>query len=703
MKVYKVYIAEKKSLGIAVAEQLMKASPTIDSGNEPIIAGKDWAVCWPNGHILEQEDPDFYLAQRFPGAPKTITGKIRWTFDHIPLVPEKWALKVVPDKARLFKTIEQLVAKASVIYNVGDPDFEGQLLIDEILEELRYAGPVKRVLISAYDEHSVRTGLQNERDNAEYRGWRDAALARSRADWLCGMNYTRAATLSSQAAGYAGGVVTIGRVQTTVLGLIVARDLEIENFKPVDYFALTANMQVAAGRFAARWIPHEGQAGLDPEGRLLDQGLANALNAHVSGKVGKVIDYADEDLREGPPLPFSLDKLQILAGKKYGYKPDEVLEAAQNLYEKHKLTTYPRTDCQFLPLGQLGDAAMVLQAASTNMRLEQKIEQHIDHTRKSRAWNDGKVTAHHAIIPTSQTANLSHLSTIERHIYDEVAKRYVAQFLPDRQYRRVTAKVDVAGQHFGASGSTTTFVGWKMIDGAVDDESAGDAKDQDSLLPVMSQGEAATCLGLVIEKKKTKAPDPFTDSSLLDAMTNIHKFVSNEQIRALLKEAQGIGTPATRDSFVPKLVTTGMLIREESPGAKGGKKAKEANLRSTPTGRALIKGIPAELAVPDMTALWESAMQQIAAGKASVDKFLAMQSDWIGKTVSLFRTTPLSLPDPPGVKKRPAGSGPRTPAKMAGQDCPMCGAPMVERMGGKFLGCSSYPKCKHTINVAAAA
>jgi len=711
----KVYVAEKPKLGKAIAAQLMKQSPKVDAGRE-YVAGRDWAVCWAAGHIFGLEEPDFYIASKFPGAKKNTKGRFPWTFDHLPLLPAQdgwpgWSVRLDPEKASLFKTIKQFVGKASVVVNAGDPDREGQLLIDEILEELGNRKPVRRVLISGFDETSVLNGLKNERDNAEFRGLKDAALARSCADWLCGMNYSRACTLQAQGSGYAGSHVSIGRVQTPLLGLIVQRDLEIENFKPVDYFALVAQLKVAQGGFLGRWKPHQGQAGLDAEGRLLDRRVADQLNLLVKGKNGKVIEYSDGEKQEGPPLPFSVDKLQVLASKKYGYKSDSVLNALQSLYEKHSLTTYPRSDCQFLPVGQLADAPQVFAAVTQNLSFPQQVLDQVDLGRKSRAWDDSKVTAHHAIIPTGQTADLSALSPIERHLYDEICRRYLAQFMPNRRYREVKALVDVCGQHFAASGTTTTFVGWKTIYGAVEKEE-GEASDE-TVLPPMKLGDTVACDGLLIEPKKTQAPDPFTDGTLLEAMINVHKFVTDEKVKAIFMKmladkkggdeegACGLGTPATRHTFVPKLEEIGLLTRVEP--AKGGKrKSKEAFIVSTPAGRALIEAIPPELGRPDMTALWETAMREIESGRATVDRFLAMQADWIRKTIDKIRVGPLRIPDPPGAKKRPeSGGAPRQPAEPAGKDCPKCSKPMVLRQGpkGKFRGCTGYPGCKHAENI----
>lgn len=708
----KVFVAEKPKLGKAIAAQLMKMSPVVESERE-FIAGKDWVVCWASGHIFEQEDPDFYIGRKYPGARKNGEGRFVWTFDHLPLVPESngWAIHVVADKSRLFSTIKKFVGKATVVVNAGDPDREGQLLIDEILEEIGNEKPVRRVLIPAFDEVTVTNGLKNERDNAEFRGMHDAALARSRADWLCGMNFSRAVTLQAQASGYPKSI-SIGRVQTPLLGLIVQRYLEIESFKPVDYFTVVAKMKVEKGEFLARWKPNEGQAGLDEEGRLMDRRVADQLNTLVTGKVGKVVEYSDEEKHEGPPLPFSVGRLQITMSKQYGYNSADILKAAQSLYDQ-KLTTYPRSDCQYLPVSQMTDAPMVLAAVRNSLSFDEAVLSQIDPTRKSRAWNDSKVSAHHAIIPTTEKANLSSLSTIERHVYEAICKRYVAQFMPNRRYRAVAATIDVCGQRFQATGNTTIHPGWKALYGETQEAEDDAKKDEDSaVLPPMKQGDSANCLGLNVAAKKTAPPKLFTESTLLEAMINIHKFVTDEKIKGIFMKMRadkvgddegGLGTPATRHTFVPKLIEIGVVICVESEG-KGGKKAKEPFYKPTDAGVALIRALPSELGRPDMTALWEASMDEIEAGRATVDRFLEMQASYIGKTIDKIRAVPLTLPDPPGAKKKSFGGGngaPRKPAEPAGKDCPKCGKPMMKRGStkGPFLGCSNYPECKHTENI----
>lgn len=705
----KVYVAEKPSLGKAIAEQLMKRSQKVDSGRE-FVAGADWAVCWAAGHIFKQVEPDYYIAKKYPSARKNAKGKFVWTYDHLPLVPgiDEWEILLDSDKSSLFSTIKSFVKKATIVVNAGDPDREGQLLVDEILHELGNKKPVKRVLISGYDEISVTNGLKNERDNSEFKGMSDAALSRSRADWLCGMNFSRAATLQAQASGYPE-TISIGRVQTPLLGLIVQRHLEIENFKPVDYFTVIASMKVAAGKFNARWKPNDGQAGLDQEGRLLDRRVADQLNALVKDKTGKIAEYTDEEKQEGPPLPFSLGKLQILASRKYGYKSEDVLEAAQALYEKHKLTSYPRSDCQYLPIAQMTDAPMVIDAVRNNLMFDNAIIDQVDAKRKSRAWNDDKVSAHHAIVPTTAKANLSVLSAIERHMYEEISRRYLAQFMPNRRFRAVAATVDVCGQRFVSTGTTTISPGWTAIYGAA--QAAADDKkgDEGTILPTMEKGERADCLGLETTPKKTSPPKHFTDASLLEAMINIHKFVTDEKIKSIFEKMRadkagddegGLGTPATRHTFVPKLIDIGLVSRNDPEKGKGGKTAKESFLVPTAAGVGLIQALPPELGRPDMTALWEASMDEIEGSRGTIGRFLDMQAGWIAKTIEKIRSAPLTLPAPPGAKKKSfgnSGATPRKPAEPAGKDCPKCGSPLLKRQNDRrpFLGCSNYPKCKH--------
>ncbi|NMX77593.1 DNA topoisomerase [Pseudomonas sp. WS 5532] len=709
----KVYIAEKPKLGRAIVAVLSKSSPVLKKSGA-YWEGKDWAVCCAVGHILSQKEPDFYIGAKFPDAKKGSKGRITWDFAHLPLFPGHeglpgWTLEVDRDKADLFKTIKSCLSKATVIVNAGDPDREGQLLIDEILLFLKNTKPVRRVHISAFDETTVANGLKAEKNNADFVGTSDAALSRSRADWLCGMNLSRVITLHAKEHGFGGSHIAYGRVMTTLLGLIVQRDLLIQNFIPVDYFFLTARFAVTNGEFKARWKPHPGQSGLDDEGRLIDRRVADQLNAAVKDQNGRIAEYVDQDKSEGPPLPFSVDKLQVLASKKYGYKSDAILKALQSLYEQHELTTYPRSDCQFLPESQLSEAPAVFAAVTNNLSFDDEVLKQTDLHRKSRAWNTDKAPVHHAIIPTDRKADISVLSKIERDLYDEICRRYLAQFQPNYRFREVQVIAEVSGQRFSTSGTTPLFSGWKVLYPGMN--KAKDGAEDNTVLPPMAVGDSALCKGLDIQAKKTTPPDHFTDGTLLDAMINVHKFVTDEKIQAIFKQmladrksgdedsAAGLGTSATRHTFVPKLVDLGQAewIKPE----KGSKK-KEDFIVSTAAGRAIIQALPPALAKPDMTAMWEMAMREIEAGRSSVERFESMQRAWITKVIAEIRSKPLLIPHAGG----PAVGGPkkeRVPAEPTGKNCPKCNKQLMKRPGPKgfFIGCSGYPGCKHTEQVAA--
>jgi DNA topoisomerase-3 len=718
----RTYIAEKPSLGKAIANYLAKQSPIVDR-SRAYVAGKDWRVCWTVGHMFENAEPEFYIGSKFPDAPKSSkTHKYLWSKDHLPIQPGRngwpgWKVSLDKTKKDLHAAIKRFVAESDIVVNAGDIDREGQRLIDEVFEELNYKKPIRRVLCSAIDDATIAKAMKDERDNAGFRNMSMAALARNHADWYVGMNFSRALTLTAQESG-SRSVLPYGRVQTPLLGLIVERDLEIENFKPVDYFGITAQFKAQGRTFKAKWKPHEGQAGLDDEGRLLDKAIAAQLQALVSGRQGKVTKYSDTEKGEGPPLPFSIDKIRVLGIRRYGLTADSVTEIVQALYDAGYVT-YPRSDCAYLPTSQHEEAPRVLSVVKSNLGLQQELASLLDSSRKSRAWNDAKVTAHHGIIPTGERVDFSRLTSDQAAIYRDIALRYAAQFMPDRRYRAVSVQIDVQGQLFEASGTTTISPGWKALYGetAADpepDQEDGSAKADETegvVLPPMKQDDEALCQGLNVESKKTTPPSHFTEDTLLEVMGSVHKYVKDEKIKAIFKKmfdakkdgdegACGLGTAATRQTFVPKLVDASFVTKK-----KGQKKA--VYIISTPTARAYIQALPRDLSAPDMTALWETALSEIESGRNTYERFMEQLIAWVDVKLAEISSRGLSVPDSAATIKKfgPSTGAPRAPAQKADKDCPECGKPMFFRQGntGPFLGCSGYPKCKHTEKVSGAA
>jgi len=610
----RLFIAEKPSLARAIAEALPGPRQRRDGFIE---CGEDW-IAWCAGHVVELAAPDAY-----DPAFK------QWRFEHLPIVPGEWKLSVTaPD---LVRTIKSLLPRASRVVHAGDPDREGQLLVDEVLVFLGYRGPVDRLLISDLNPPAVRSALASLQSNARFRGLYDAALARQRADWLYGINLTRLYTLLGHAGGYEG-VLSVGRVQTPLLGLIVRRDLDIERFRPRSYHVVRASVRCAAGSFMATWQPPKAAGAnlVDEDGRLLDRDLASAIRTRVQGAPATIARCSKEKRSELPPLPYSLPALQIDAGRRLGLGPAQVLTACQALYETHRLLTYPRSDCSYLPEGQHDQAMAVLAAVAVNLpRLVAVIGQ-ADRSRRSRAWNDSKVTAHHAIIPTAITRPEASLTAAERGIHELVARRYLAQFYPAFEFNETKIEVRVGDDVFRAAGREPVVMGWRALLADSPPEETLDDRDEpdtgaDQQLPAVRQGEAVACGDVEIADKMTTPPRRFTEAALIQAMTGIARFVEDPKIKLLLQESDGIGTPATQAQIIETLFERRFIER------------RGRQVLSTPVGRALIQTLPESAARPDMTALWEAAMRRIAEGQMSLEAFLGGVLEQLRQLVAVGR------------------------------------------------------------------
>lgn len=731
---FTVYIAEKPSVGNALAGRLAQRSPQMKR-SRTMIEGRDWAVCWLSGHVLRQAEPDYYIQRQFPEARRDARGSYPWSWETLPILPALSEWKLEPDRSKsdLLATVKELVRRADVVVHAGDIDREGQLLVDEVLEYIGCRRPVRRILPTANDDRSIDRALSDVRDNAAFQGMRDAARARSWSDWLVGMNYSRAVTVRGQECG-SRGYTSIGRVQTPILGIIVRRELEIANFKPVDYFAISVVIAAEGGAFRARWVPQKGQAGLDEAGRLVDRKVAEGLRLRVEGKTGVVAEYRDENRRENAPLPFAIQDLQKLAARKFGIGLDKTLEIVQSLYEQHKAVTYPRSDCNYLPTSQHADAPYVLGAVRANLpEMFGSVAVSVDASRKSSAFNDAKVTAHHAIIPTGERIDTASLSSAERLIYEEICKRYVAQFMPPHVYRAVSVRVDVAGEQFTANGRTTVDPGWKAVEGTTaapartERRETGEDEDENTHLPPMRQGDAVKCTQFLAEEKKTTPPPRFTDETLLDAMLNIHKFCDAEPIRQHFLETLkrrkaenpedtsgvGIGTPATRHTFAPKLIEVGLI--EAVPA---GGRSKQKAYKPTDAGIAIVQALPRMLTTPDTSAVWDMAFSKIEAGEITLAEFMASQERQIRKTLDVVRELQIQLPtrDPSSgsrggraASRRAAGGSRRAASSAAAAvdtagPCEKCGSGVMRKKvtaHGAFYGCSNYPQCRHTKAAAA--
>lgn len=656
-----LYIAEKPSLARAIAATLpgpyQKGQGYIRCGK-----GQDAAtVSWCIGHLLEPAEPARYN----PAWQK-------WRLEHLPMFPEKWQLAPKDSVKQQLKILESLIRQADTITHAGDPDREGQLLVDEVLRFVGTQVPVQRVLINDLTPNAVAKAIRSPRDNQEFRSLSHSALARQRADWLYGINLTRFYTLSYQQQGEQG-VYSVGRVQTPVLGLVVERDNTIENFEPKPWYRIEGQFHAREDDadprpFTARWLPDEQfQNHLDEENRLLSREIAEQIVREVQGRPGSISESRFRDRPEPPPLPFSLSALQIEAGRLYRMGAKEVLDTAQNLYERHQLITYPRSDSRYLPEEHFGQAGQVIRAVSRVTPDLEPLTEQLDTTRRSAAWNDKKVDAHHAIIPTSRPTPNGKLTAAEAKIYDLISRYYLMQFAENAIHREGRLTVNVQEHRFRASETAVVQAGWKALEIRRKEDSS---EQQKPPLPKLDKSEPVICDNAEVKERKTQPPQHFTDATLLSAMTNIARFVADAELRKTLRDTDGLGTEATRAAILDTLFKRDYLFREKR------------FIRATDKGKALIGALPDSIRTPDRTAVWEATLESIRRGEADPRQFIAnLQEEITGF-----------------INRRPAANDAGPEADENRIHCPKCRAPMVQRDGkfGAFFACTRYPQCKGT-------
>ena len=622
-----LYIAEKPSLGRAIADVLPRPHKKADGF---IRAANGDVVTWCIGHLLEQAEPDAY-----DPAHK------RWSLEALPIVPQKWQLKPKPKTRKQLGVIGKLAKEADQLVHAGDPDREGQLLVDEVIAYIgvpaQKKSAMQRCLVSDLNPPAVRRALARLRNNSEFIPLSTSALARARADWLYGLNMTRAYTLQGRKAGY-NGVLSVGRVQTPVLGLVVRRDLEIENFKPRPYYEVLAHLRTDQEQvFSAQWQPSKAcRPYQDEQGRVQSRRLADSVVSRITGKPGEVTRLDQKQKQQAAPLPYSLSALQIDAARRYGLSAKQVLDGCQSLYERHKLITYPRSDSRYLPEEQHAQSAAVVAAITSNSEAFTAAHELFDCTQKSKAWNDSKVDAHHAIIPTGRSYGISRLPRNEQQLYELIARQYLYQFLPAYKYFETVAEVTIEGGRFSASARQPLDAGWKVL--------LGPAKPDPNkpMLPPLVSGQQLHCDKGEVLDKMTLPPKPFSDATLLAAMTGISRYVSNPEIRKVLRETDDLGTEATRAGIIELLFRRDFLCREGKI------------IRATAAGRGLINALPEASTTPDMTAHWESQLDKISRKLASYQGFMLPLLEQLQQLIAqAVATVPAGLQDLPVKPAKP--------------------------------------------------
>lgn len=601
--------------------------------------GTDVTVTWCIGHLLETAPPDAY-DPRYK----------RWVLADLPIIPEHWKMQVKPKTASQFKAVKRLLGEARELVIATDADREGEMIARELVEHCRYRGPIQRLWLSALDDASIRKALAALKPGAETFSLYHSALGRSRADWLIGMNMSRLFTLLGRQSGYQG-VLPVGRVQTPTLRLVVDRDRRIADFVPVAYWAIEVALLADGRSFTAQWRAPEDAC--DEQGRCLNQALAQQASAAIdSAASARVVKLCTERMGEAPPLPFDLGTLQEVCSKRLGLGAQETLDIAQALYETHKFITYPRSDCGYLPLSQHGEAPAILEALGRADPGLAALLPHLDAQRRSRAWNDGKVSAHHGIIPTAAALNLDRLAGKQRAVYSLIRARYLAQFLPNHEYDRTQADFDCAGQALRAVGKVIVEPGWRRALPEALTPGKGRETAPPQPLPALREGQDCCVAGASLKDLWTQPPKPFTEGDLIKAMKNVAKLVDDPRLKQKLKDSTGIGTEATRAGIIQGLLDRGYLLKQGKA------------LAATPAAFSLIDAVPRAIADPGTTAIWEQALDMVQSGEMSLDEFVAKQSAWMSRQVQRCVGLRMSISAPanpaasaPWKKKRKATQG----------------------------------------------
>ncbi len=676
-----LYIAEKPSVGLEIAKAL--GAPML-RGEGYIQVGSTDLVSWCVGHLLSQASPEAYGPQY-----------AQWDLATLPILPAAWQMEPNPKTKMQLSVVGKLLRRATCVINAGDAAREGQAIVDEVLDHFGYRGAAKRLWLREMNQPAIRKALGSMRDNLDYECLYASALARARADWLVGMNCTRGYTSAWQRRGNKG-TLHIGRVQTPTLCLIVARDLDIEAFVPTPYFVLRATVTHARGTFTATWQPPANAAERNAEGRITARAPLDAIAQRVSGHAAQIRTYSTTPKTQGPPLPYSLGDLQKVANKRLGLSPSETLKIAQSLYETYKLTTYPRTDFSYLPSDEHALGGAIVAAARSNFAHAWPFEGTPDFTLKSAAWNSDKIGDHHAIRPTLvRDFDLTVLGKNELAIYQLVVAQFLAQFYPPHRYDSTIVEVDCYGERFRATGTVDVDPGWMIVLGTPAARSSDDAPQA---LPAMLEGDPCRITSTQIDTKRTSPPPRYDGASLIEAMEQAWRFVTDERVKATIRES-GIGTPATRAAIVDHLIQRD-YVEERREG-------KRKVYVATARGRLLYRAVPIQLRTPDLTAYFESLLSNIEAGTMTLPAFMDQQTAYVTKLMrdlqegSVAAQMPsLAECEPPARPASPAKRGTKAApaAASASAACPHCQRPLRTRKGrnGPFYGCSGYPTCSYT-------
>lgn len=657
-------IAEKPVLGKAIADAL-PGTATMKNG---CIYKGDYIVTWVFGHMLSLKEPEDYDI-----------GYKSWNINSLPIFFKDWQVKIGKDgnlnkgqisKSQRVNQIGNLLKQADEVIHAGDPDDEGQLLIDELLRWFNYKGIVKRLDTANTTLVAMKKALSHMTDNKPHEPYGWSAYARSVADLMVGINMSRLFSCKNQT------LLTIGRVQTPTLGLVVNRDLAIEGHHKQKYYTIACDINFNNDTVQADFIPSKTDSNL-VDGHILSKEYAEQICNRLKGQTLKNINITKKIVYEAPPLPFNLVKLQTYCSGKFGYSPQQVLDITQSLRENHKAITYNRSDCQYLSEEHYKEAPVTMKAVIMNICYKPKS---LDMNLKSKCFDSSKISAHFAIIPTNQKVNLDKLSEAEKNVYLAICKYYIAQFMPKAKKEQTNLSIELGnGEAIKAVSTVIIEQGYRSIFNEAE-------KDKASNLSKIPEGiYSGKITDTDITEKETKPPSRYTKASLNEDMTCISKYVKDPKIKQLLlskdegKEGErgSIGTSATRSGIIESLVKRGFL-RED------GKK-----VISTALGRELYRILPDEIKKADMTAEWWSIQEEIQNGTVNYNKLIDSVYDTIKHIVANVDNYPVVNSSIIAIKKKGGA--------VIGK-CPRCGGDIIETKTG--FCCSNWKEptnCKFNI------
>jgi DNA topoisomerase-3 len=649
-------IAEKPSVG----RDLTRTLPGAFQKHEGYLESDSHVVTWAVGHLVQLAEPDEY-------DPKYK----KWRMADLPIVPEEFRLVVRDERSKKqFSVISKLLRRDDVdlVVNACDAGREGELIFAWTYEKAKSRKPVQRLWLSSMTAAAIKQAFAALHPASEFERLEEAARSRSEADWIVGMNSTRAATIRLRSSF--DGAVSLGRVQTPTLAIVARREEEIRAFVPEPYWLVDATFEPSAGE-AGRTYHGRYHAGAQP--RLKTAEEAAAIVDAVRDRPGAITKLETSTKKERPPLLYDLTSLQRDANTRYGFSARRTLAAAQRLYEDHKALTYPRTNSRFLPSDMIGDlkpTASVLRTHREYARAAAYVTG-LDVLPLGRVVSDAKVTDHHAIIPTNSDHRVARMSDDDRRVYDMVVRRFLAVFHPDAVFENTRLETTVSDHVFRTRGRVLVVPGWRGVygEGLSDGASADEDDGGDQKLPKLSQGEDVRTLAVESLEKETKPPRRYSDASLLAAMETAGKLVDDEELREAMKDS-GIGTPATRAAIIERLIDVGYVEREGR------------SLVATEKGTNVIKFLGEHaLTSPSLTGDWEHRLGRIEEGQESRERFMHDIAEFARQTVGEL-----------DVKLREV----RIPRANLGP-CPVCGRDIVENRKGFSCWSREDPGCGFVI------